>query len=174
MPCIMPINGVWPQRPSFLAPNATLIGDVRCAERVSVWFGAVLRADLNYISLGEGCNIQDNCVIHLSRKQPCIIGAETSLGHHATAHACTIGKGCLLGMNCVVLDGAVIGDGSLVAAGAVVGEGMRVPPGHLVAGVPARVIKPLAPELQMRIARISGDYVRYQQLYPEICAAAES
>lgn len=162
-----------PQRPAFLAPNATLIGDVRFGSDCSVWFGAVLRADINFIQLGDRANVQDNSVIHLSQARPCIIGAETSLGHQVTAHACVIGERCLLGMNCVVLDGAVVGDDCLIAAGAVVSEGMEVPPGHLVAGTPAKVIKPLRAELRERMARINGDYVRYQQLYPSILAEAQ-
>ena len=89
-----------------------------------------------------------------------------------TAHGCEIADGCLIGMNSVVLDGAKIGAGSLVAAGAVVTEAMESPPGHLLAGVPAKVIKPLSAELRQRMGRISGDYVRYQQLYPSILAQA--
>ena len=172
MACVLPIDGVWPQMPAMLAPNATLVGDVRFGVDCSVWFGAVLRADINYISIGDRSNIQDHCVVHLSKRMPCIIGADTSLGHRATAHACTIGDGCLLGMHSVVLDGARIGHGCLVAAGAVVAEGMEVPPGHLVAGVPARVLKPLRGELSERMARIAGDYVAYQQLYPDLLRQA--
>ncbi|TVR16467.1 MAG: gamma carbonic anhydrase family protein [Planctomycetota bacterium] len=172
MACILPINGVWPQMPEMLAPNATLVGDVRFGEGCSVWFQAVLRADINAIRIGDRSNIQDHCVVHLSKRLPCIIGSDTSLGHRATAHACTIGNGCLLGMHCVVLDGASIGDGSLVAAGAVVPEGMEVPPGHLVAGIPARVVKPLRGELRERMARIAGDYVAYQQMYPDLLRQA--
>ena len=170
MPVILPIAGVQPQLPSFLAPNATLVGDVRFGADCSVWFGAVVRADINYISFGDRSNVQDNCVVHLSQKRPCIIGNGVSMGHGTIAHACEIGDDCLLGMNAVVLDGAVLGAGCLVAAGAVVGEGMEVPPAHLVAGTPARVVKPLRAELRERVARIGGDYVRYQQLYPSILA----
>jgi carbonic anhydrase/acetyltransferase-like protein (isoleucine patch superfamily) len=172
MAIILPVNGVEPQRPAFLAPNATLVGDVRFGSDCSIWFGAVLRADINYISLGDRANVQDNSVIHLSKKLPCIIGAGTSLGHNVTAHACTIGDHCLLGMNCVVLDGAIIGDGCLIAAGAVVGENVEIPPGMLVAGVPGKPVKPIKPALRERMERINGDYVGYQQLYPSILAEA--
>jgi carbonic anhydrase/acetyltransferase-like protein (isoleucine patch superfamily) len=174
MACILPINGIHPQRPAFLAPNATLVGDVRFGRDCSVWFGAVLRADINYISLGDGANVQDNSVVHLSKKLPCIIGARTSLGHNVTAHACTIGDHCLLGMNCVVLDGAVIGDGCLIAAGAVVGENAVIPPGMLVVGVPGKPIRAVPAELRERMDRINGDYVAYQQLYPSILAEAQA
>lgn len=170
---LLPVNGNHPQRPAFLAPNATLIGDVRMGVDCSVWFGAVIRADINFISLGDRTNVQDLCCLHVSKKRPCILGSGVSLGHGAIAHACTIGDGGLLGMGSKVLDGAVLGQGVLVAAGAVVPEGMIVPDHHLVAGVPGRVVKPLGAELAERIARIAGDYVAYQQLYPSILAAAE-
>lgn len=174
MATILPIGELEPQRPAFLAPTATLIGDVRFGAECSVWFGAVLRGDINYIELADRANVQDNCVLHVSKRLPCRIGPRTSLGHAAIAHACTIGADCLLGINCCVLDGAVVGDGCLIAAGCVVSEGMEVPPGHLVAGVPGRIIKPLKPELRERMARINGDYVTYQQLYPGIIAEAEA
>ena len=168
----IPINGITPQSPAFLAPNATLIGDVRFGTGCSVWFGAVLRADINHISIGDRTNIQDLCCLHVTRKQPCEVGAEVSFGHGAIAHGCTIGAGTLLGMGCKVLDRAVIGAGCLVAAGCVVPEGMEVPEGHLVAGVPGKVIKPLAAEIRERIGRVAGDYVTYQHLYPSILAEA--
>ncbi|MDA3962155.1 MAG: gamma carbonic anhydrase family protein [Planctomycetota bacterium] len=174
MATIIPVNGIQPQVPDFLAPTATLVGDVRMGAECSVWFGAVLRGDINYVELGDRANVQDNCVLHVSQARPCVIGARTSLGHCAVAHACVVGEDCLLGMNSVVLDGAVVGDGCLVAAGCVVSEGMHVPPNHLVAGLPGRIIKPLKPELQARIRKINGDYVAYQQLYPEILAAAQA
>jgi carbonic anhydrase/acetyltransferase-like protein (isoleucine patch superfamily) len=171
MAVIIPIKGITPQRPAFLAPNATLVGDVRFGVDCSVWFGAVLRADINAVILGDRCNVQDTCVLHVSKARSCVLGNDVSMGHAAIAHACTIGDGCLLGMGSRVLDGAKLGKGVLVAAGCVVGEGMEVPDHHLVAGVPGRVIKPLPADLQARIARIAGDYVAYQQLYPEIMAA---
>lgn len=172
MPVIVPVNGVSPQLPAFLAPNATLAGDVRFGPDCSVWFGAVLRGDIQPVILGARCNVQDNCVLHVSRKLACVLHDEVSMGHMAICHACTVGSGTLVGMGARVLDGAVIGSGALIAAGCVVPEGMQVPDGHLVAGVPGRVIKPLGPEIRERIGRIAGDYVAYQQLYPGIMAAA--
>lgn len=174
MPVIYAINGVEPQRPAFLAPNATLIGDVRFGTGCSVWFGAVLRGDINFVALGDRANVQDNCVLHVSKRLPCVIGARTSLGHAAVAHACTVGEDCLLGIGCAVLDGATVGDGCLIAAGAVVPEGAVIPPDHLVAGIPGKPIKPIKPELRERIRRINGDYVAYQQLYPDILAEAQA
>jgi carbonic anhydrase/acetyltransferase-like protein (isoleucine patch superfamily) len=172
MPVIHPINGVMPQRPAFLAENATLIGDVRFGPDCSVWFGAVLRGDINPVILGARCNVQDTCVLHVSRKLACVLHDDVSMGHGAIAHACTVGKGSLLGMGSRVLDGAVLGEGVLVAAGCVVPEGMLVPDRHLIAGIPGKVIKPLGAEINARIGRIAGDYVAYQQLYPQILAAA--
>lgn len=170
MPVILPINGVAPQTPAFLAPNATLVGDVRFGPRCSVWFGAVLRGDINHVQLGADCNVQDTCVLHVSRTRPCVLGDRVSMGHGAIAHACTVKDGALLGMGSRVLDGAVVGAGVLVAAGCVVGESLVVPDHHLIAGVPGRVIKPLSSELRERIARVAGDYIAYQQLYPGIIA----
>lgn len=174
MPIVIPINGVSPQLPAFLAPNATLIGDVRFGPDCSVWFGAVLRGDIQPIILGARCNVQDNCVLHVSRTLGCILHDEVSLGHLAVCHACTVGRGTLVGMGAKVLDGAVIGEGCLIAAGCVVPEGLQVPPGHLVAGVPGRLIKALGPAIRERIDRIAGDYVAYQHLYPEILAACSA
>lgn len=172
MPYLVPVDGIVPQRPRFLAPNACLVGDVRFGPDCSVWFGAVLRGDIQPVILGARCNVQDNCVLHVSRKQGCTLADEVSMGHLAICHACTVGRGVLVGMGAKVLDGAEIGAGSLIAAGCVVPEGMRVPPGHLVAGVPGRVLKPLSAELRERIGRIAGDYVAYQSLYPGILADA--
>lgn len=174
MATIVPVGDLQPQQPAFLAPNASLVGDVRFGVDCSVWFGAVLRGDINYVELKDRANVQDNCVLHVSKKLPCIIGARTSLGHGAIAHACVVGEDCLLGMNCCVLDGAEIGDGCLIAAGCVVPEGMVVPPNHLVAGIPGRAIKPLRAETAERVRRINGDYVAYQQLYPQILAEAQA
>ncbi len=170
MATLIPIGGIEPQRPDFLAPNATLVGDVRFGRGCSVWFGAVLRGDINHVALGDGCNVQDLCVLHVSRALPCVLGNRVSMGHGAIAHACTVRDGALLGTGSRVLDGAVIGAGALVAAGCVVGEGMVVPDHHLVAGVPGRVLKPLSDELRARVAAIAANYIEYQRLYPGIMA----
>lgn len=172
MATIVPVGDLVPQRPAFLAPNATLVGDVRFGSECSVWFNAVLRGDINHVALGDRSNVQDNCVLHVSQRRPCIIGNRTSMGHSAIAHACIVGDDCLLGMQSAVLDGAEIGDGCLVAAGCVVPEGMVVPANHLVAGLPGKVRGPLRGETAERVRKINGDYVAYQQLYPQILAEA--
>jgi carbonic anhydrase/acetyltransferase-like protein (isoleucine patch superfamily) len=163
---LIPIRGIHPQRPTFLAPNAVLIGDVRCGPGSSVWFGAVLRADINHIIIGERTNVQDNCVLHVSRRLPCILGNDVSVGHAAVCHACTVGDGSLVGMGAQVLDGAVIGAGAIIAAGAVVPEGMVVPPAMIAAGVPARIVAPVSPATAARFAAAAAAYAGpYQELY---------
>src|SRR5699024_6964006 len=128
---------------AFVAPNATLVGQVSLAESASVFYGAVLRGDMDSITIGERSNIQDGCVVHTDAGFPAVVGAGVSVGHRAVLHGCTVEDDCLIGMGAVVLNGAVVGAGSLVAAGAVVTEGMQIPPGSLVAGVPAKVRKEL-------------------------------
>jgi carbonic anhydrase/acetyltransferase-like protein (isoleucine patch superfamily) len=172
MPTLISVSGHSPQTPAFLAPNATLVGDVRFGRNCSVWFGSVLRGDINHVALGDDCNVQDLCVLHVSKARPCVAGNRVSFGHGAIAHACTIHDGALIGMGSRILDGAVIGNGVLVAAGCVVGENVTVPDHHLIAGVPGTVIKPLSPALRERIGRIAGDYVAYQELYPDILQEA--
>ena len=131
---------------AWVAPNATLIGAVTLAEEASVFYGAVLRGDMDSISIGPRSNIQDGCVVHTDAGFPTLVGAGVSVGHRAVLHGCTVEDDALIGMGAVVLNGAVVGAGSLVAAGAVVTEGMQIPPGSLVAGVPARVRKALDEE----------------------------
>jgi len=128
---------------AFVAPTASLIGEVTIGGHASVFFGATLRADTSAISVGEGTNLQDNVVVHADPGFPARIGDRVSVGHSAVVHGCTIEDDCLIGMSATVMNGAVIGTGSLVAAGAVVLEGTVVPPRSLVAGVPAKVRRTL-------------------------------
>jgi carbonic anhydrase/acetyltransferase-like protein (isoleucine patch superfamily) len=124
----------------FVAESAVLVGDVELADDVSIWFGAILRADLHVIRVGARTNIQDGVIIHVDETDfPTIIGADVTVGHAAVLHGCRVEDGALVGMNATVLNGAVIGQGAVVAAGALVPPGMAVPPGFLVAGVPAKV-----------------------------------
>lgn len=129
---------------AWLAPNATVIGRVRLAAEVSVWYGAVLRGDLEQIIVGERTNIQDGCVLHADPGVPLTVGSGVSVGHNAILHGCTIGDDVLVGMGATVLNGAVVGAGSLIAANALVPGGAQIPPGSLVAGVPGKVRRELS------------------------------
>ena len=128
---------------AYIAPTAVLIGDVQVEAGASVWFGAVLRGDESSISVGEGANIQDNAVIHCAEDLPTIIERDATVGHSAQLEGCVVEKGALVGMGATMLQRSRLGQGSMLAAGAVLLEGMHVPPGHLAAGVPAKVKKPL-------------------------------
>ncbi|MGC0378674.1 MULTISPECIES: gamma carbonic anhydrase family protein [unclassified Streptomyces] len=130
----------------FVAPTASVIGDVTLHAGASVWYGAVLRGDVERISVGASSNVQDNCTLHADPGFPVSVGERVSIGHNAVVHGATVEDDCLIGMGATVLNGAVIGAGSLVAAQALVPQGMRVPPGSLVAGVPAKVRRELSPE----------------------------
>jgi carbonic anhydrase/acetyltransferase-like protein (isoleucine patch superfamily) len=143
---------------AWIAPNASLIGKVLVHADASVWFGAVMRGDIDEIELGPGSNLQDNVVVHTEQGSPAIVGAGVSVGHAAVVHGCTIEDGCLIGMNATVLTRAVVGRDSLVAAGAVVLEGTVVPPRSLVAGVPAKVRRELTDE---EVAALHGNSARY-------------
>ncbi|MGV9275912.1 gamma carbonic anhydrase family protein [Streptomyces griseosporeus] len=131
---------------TFVAPTASVIGDVTLAEGASVWYGAVLRGDVERISVGAQSNVQDNCTLHADPGFPVTVGERVSIGHNAVVHGATVEDDCLIGMGATVLNGAVIGAGSLVAAQALVPQGMVVPPGSLVAGVPAKVRRELTEE----------------------------
>ena len=130
-----------PANDVFIAKNATVLGNVRIGSQSSVWYGAVLRGDINYIKIGERTNIQDLSMLHLENDIPCIIGNDVTIGHRAIIHACTIEDGALIGMGATILNGAIIKKGAIVAAGAVVKEHQIVPEGTLWAGVPAKQVK---------------------------------
>lgn len=145
-PLIIAIAGHTPQvhAEAWVAPNATLIGQVSLAAGASVWYSATLRAEVEPIEIGAGSNIQDGVTVHVDKDFPARVGARVSVGHNAVLHGCTVGDDCLIGMGAIVLNGAVVGEGSLVAAGAVVPQGMVVPPRSLVAGVPGKVRRELS------------------------------
>jgi carbonic anhydrase/acetyltransferase-like protein (isoleucine patch superfamily) len=147
------------ERALFVAPNATVVGDVTLGARSSVFYGAVLRGDIARIVVGEGTNLQDNVVVHLADDGDAIIGAWCTVGHRAIVHACTIGDECLIGMGSTILDRARIGARSLVGANALVPEDFTCPPGSLVLGVPARVVRPLTDEEQAGLRRWAEKYV---------------
>jgi carbonic anhydrase/acetyltransferase-like protein (isoleucine patch superfamily) len=128
---------------AYIAPTAVLIGDVVIGAGASVWFGAVLRGDDAQISVGDGANIQDNVVIHCALNLPTVIEKDASVGHSAQLEGCVVEQGAVVGMGATMLQRSRLGAGSLLAAGAVLAEGAEVPPGHMAAGVPAKVKKPL-------------------------------
>jgi carbonic anhydrase/acetyltransferase-like protein (isoleucine patch superfamily) len=163
MPLILPFDGHEPDihPTAFIAPNATLIGRVRIAAHASVWYGTVLRGDLEEIVLGEGSNIQDNSVVHTDLGNPTRIGAGVGIGHAAIIHGAEIGDGALIGMGARLLSGSRVGAGALVAAGAVLLEGHEVPAGSIAAGVPAKVRGEITDEgLRDRVARNAVQYRR--------------
>jgi len=144
---------------AFIAPGAVVLGDVTLAARASVWYGAVLRGDMDAIVIGEATNVQDGAIVHVDAGLPARVGARVGVGHRAILHGCTVEDDCLIGMGSVLLNGAHIGAGSVVAAGAVVPEGSRVPPGSLVVGVPARVTRAVDDALRERIRQTWEHYV---------------
>ena len=156
----LPFEGRTPEvhPTAWIAESAALIGRVRIHADASVWFGAVLRGDIDEIVLGAGSNFQDNVVVHTELGSPAVVGEGVSVGHGAVVHGCTIEDGCLIGMNATVLTGAVVGRDSLVAAGSVVLEGVSIPPRSLVAGVPGKVRRALTDE---EIAGMHGNAARY-------------
>jgi carbonic anhydrase/acetyltransferase-like protein (isoleucine patch superfamily) len=145
---LIPYAGVSPtiDPQAWVAPTAVLVGDVTVSAAASIFYGAVVRADMAAVSIGKGANLQDNVVVHTASGYPTVIGPGVSVGHAAVVHGCTIEAGCLIGMKATILNGAVIGAGSLVAAGTVVLEGARIPPRSLVAGIPGRVRRELWPQ----------------------------
>lgn len=164
---ILPFDGVSPEidATAFVAPNATLIGRVVLAPESSVFFGVVLRADRDEISIGARSNVQDNVVIHGDPGTPARIGSGVSIGHGAVVHGCTIEDDVLIGMSATVLNRAVIGSGSLIAAGTVVLEDTVVPPRSLVAGVPGKVRRELTDEEFEGVRRNASTYVALSRSY---------
>jgi gamma-carbonic anhydrase len=144
---------------NWVAANATVVGDVTLGSRSSVFYGAVLRGDIARIVIGEGSNIQDNCVVHLADDLDAVIGAWCTIGHGAIVHACTIEDECLIGMGATVLDGARIGARSIVGAGAVVTPRTIIPPGSMVLGAPAKVVRALTEEQQAALKGWAEKYL---------------
>jgi carbonic anhydrase/acetyltransferase-like protein (isoleucine patch superfamily) len=142
----------------FVAANATIVGDVTLMEESSVWFGALLRGDINRIVVGTRSNLQDGVIVHLSDDFPAIVGSRVTIGHGAIVHACTIEDEVLVGMGAIILDGAEIGARSIVGANALVTTGAKIPPGSLVYGAPARVISSLGLHEQQSIAQWADKY----------------
>ncbi len=143
---MLPYRGTWPRlhRDVWVAPGAAIIGDVEIGADSSLWFGTVVRGDVHSIRIGERTNLQDHCVVHVTRDQHAAeIGSDVSVGHRATVHGCRVEDGALVGMGATLLDGAVVGEEAWIAAGALVPPGARIPPRSLALGVPARVVRTL-------------------------------
>jgi carbonic anhydrase/acetyltransferase-like protein (isoleucine patch superfamily) len=143
----------------YLARTAVVLGDVTLGDHTSVWYGAVLRGDINRIVVGHHSNIQDNAVLHLADELPCIVGNWVTVGHGAIVHACAVGDECLVGMGAVILDGAKIGKQSIIGAKALVKQGMQIPPGSLVLGTPAKIVRPLSPAERAQLKGWAQKYV---------------
>lgn len=153
----------------YLAPNATIVGDVVMGDDCSIWFNAVIRGDVNSIRIGNKVNIQDNAVLHCTyEKTKTVIGDNVSIGHHALVHGCTIEENVLVGMGAIIMDNCYIEKNSLIAAGAVVLENTRVEAGSVYAGVPARKIKQLdASTFEGQNMRIANNYLKYASWFKE-------
>jgi carbonic anhydrase/acetyltransferase-like protein (isoleucine patch superfamily) len=153
---------------AYVAPQAVVIGDVRLAARTSVWPTSVLRGDINYIEIGEGSNIQDGSIVHLAEDLPVRVGRLVTVGHRAILHACTVEDNCLIGMGATILDGAVIGRGSIVGAHALVTKGTHIPPGSLVMGTPAKVVRSLSPQEIDSIRTWADHYIELAPLHKKL------
>ncbi len=166
---ILPINGKTPSIPNncFVAENATIIGDVTFGEMCSVWFNAVIRGDVHFITIGNKANIQDGAIIHCTyQKHPTIIGNNVSIGHNAIVHGCTLHDNVLIGMGAIVMDNCIIESNSIIAAGAVVTQNTIVKSGTIYAGVPAKKVKDLdQSDFSGEIERVANNYVLYSSWY---------
>jgi carbonic anhydrase/acetyltransferase-like protein (isoleucine patch superfamily) len=171
MPIILPVNNIYPMfgQNCFIAPNATIVGDVITGDDCSFWFNAVVRGDVNYIRMGNKVNVQDGAIIHCTfERTQAIIGNNVSIGHNAIVHGCTLHDDVLIGMGSIVMDKAVVESNTIIAAGAVVLEGTICESGSIYAGVPAKKVKDISKELiSGEINRIANNYVRYSQWFRE-------
>ena len=165
MAVILPVQGTSPQfgADCFIAPNATVVGDVITGDECSIWFNAVVRGDVNSIRLGNRVNVQDGAVIHCTyQRSKTVIGNNVSIGHNAIVHGCTIADDVLVGMGAIIMDNAEVGSNTIIAAGAVILEGTKVEAGSIYAGVPAKKIKNISAQLiNGEINRIAQNYVKY-------------
>lgn len=171
MALILPVRGILPVfgKDCYLADNATITGEVTMGDECSVWFNAVVRGDVNSITIGNRVNIQDQAVIHCTyQKTATLIGNNVSIGHAAIVHGCTVEDNVLIGMGAIVMDNAVIGANSMIAAGAVVLENTIVEPGSIGPGVPAKKVKQMTPEHFKEFnERISKNYLFYSKWYQQ-------
>ncbi len=171
MALIKSVRGINPTMGSdcYLAENCTIVGEVEMGDQCSVWFNAVIRGDVHYIKIGNKVNVQDGAVIHCTyQKAPTVIGNNVSIGHNALVHGCTIHDNVLIGMGSIVMDGCVVESNSIIAAGAILLENTHVKSGSIYAGVPAKKVKDITPELVSgEINRIANNYVMYSGWFKE-------
>lgn len=176
MALILPVEEHFPKwgKACFIAPNATIVGDVIMGDECSIWFNTVLRGDVNSIRMGNRVNVQDGAVIHCTfQKTKAIIGNHVSIGHNAIVHGCEIKDRVLIGMGAIVMDNAVVHSNTIIAAGAVVLEGTVCEEGVVYAGVPARKVKAISPEkVEGEINRIANNYVAYARWFDSVNKAA--
>ncbi len=169
MPVILPVKGVSPEfgKNCFIAPNATIVGDVVVGDDCSIWFNAVVRGDVNSIRIGNKVNIQDGAVLHCTyEKTKVFLGNNVSVGHNAIVHGCKVHNNVLIGMGAIIMDNCEIGSNTIIAAGSVVTEGTVVPSGCIFAGVPAKKIKDISQELiKGEIDRIANNYLMYSSWF---------
>jgi len=169
MAFILPVNNIEPSFGSncFIAPNATIVGDVVCGDECSFWFNAVVRGDVNSIRIGNKVNIQDGAVIHCTyQKTKTVLGNNVSIGHNAIVHGSNVADNVLIGMGAIIMDNCEIGSNSIIAAGAVLTEGTIVPSGCIFAGVPAKKVKDISQELiHGEIDRIANNYLMYSSWF---------
>jgi carbonic anhydrase/acetyltransferase-like protein (isoleucine patch superfamily) len=168
MATVRPFGGKAPRlhESVFAVEGALVIGDVEIGADSSLWFGAIVRGDVNSIRIGARTNVQDHSVVHVtSRTHPTSIGDDVTLGHRVTLHGCTVKDRCIIGIGAVILDGAVVGEESMVAAGTLVPPGMVVPPRTLVMGSPAKVKRELTPAEVAHLRQSAENYVRYARQY---------
>lgn len=167
---IKPYKGIHPKiHPTvFIVESAIIIGDVEIGEHSSIWFNAVIRGDVNYIRIGDRTNIQDLCMLHVTKNtHPLILGSDITVGHSVTLHGCTIKDRCLIGMGAVILDGAVVGEDCIIGAGALVTEGAVIPPGTLAVGMPAKPKRDLTDAEKARIRQSAQNYIDYSNTYKD-------
>jgi len=165
---IKPYKGVHPKiHPTvFVVETAVIIGDVEIGEYSSIWFNAVVRGDVHYIRIGDRTNIQDLCMLHVTKDtHPLILGNDITVGHSVTLHGCTIKDRCLIGMGTTILDGAVVGEDCIIGAGALVTEGAVIPPGTLAIGMPAKPKRDLTEKEIARIRQSAQNYIDYARTY---------
>jgi len=150
---------------AYVAPTADVIGRVRLGKEASVWFGCVLRGDVNRIDIGARTNIQDGSIVHVDDDHPCLIAEAVHVGHHVNLHGCVVERGAMIGIGAIVLSGSRVGAEAIVGAGSVVLEGTRIPPRMLAVGAPARVVRPVTPKDIAYVTRWVKKYVQLAAVY---------